>query len=69
MESERSYIELEEVGVRTARLFNRAEDVSFVMAFDEGPTEGLYPNPEVLESLIVSEPRVGTEGLMILSDI
>jgi hypothetical protein len=63
-----SYIELADVGVKfTVFLFNKIFDVSWVMALDVGPTAGLYPNPDVGVSEIVSVENDDADGNIISS--
>lgn len=43
-------------------------DVSLLMALDAGPIDGLYPNPLLGTSLMVSAP-MAAEGKMGFSDM
>lgn len=61
-------MELAEVGVKfTVFLFNKIFDVSWVMALDVGPTAGLYPNPDLGVSEIVSVDKDDADGNIISS--
>lgn len=63
-------MELFDVGVNViVFLFRRIEDDSGVMALDEGPTDGLYPNPCLELSLMLRALIETIDGKIGFSDI